>query len=551
MKRTLAAMIIAVLLLVVLPLTVNAAAAITSFHMDRTTVPAGQSITLTVHTSEETTFVFAEIGGTRTQGTQTSQNTTTGVRTWNITLNPTATATRVDVFANTANTNIGTGVVSLSIPITVTGGGTTTQQPGTSHGPLAIVSITEIQAMVANTVRLEIVTGLEAGEVWVTQNNGSRFTRGIRVSSSATTQTWHIVLSSITPWQQTVQVSANVGYYTRGATNQNYTLRHSASFVPQVTPIIFTATANPVQINLGASTTISVQTNTDVNHVWMIVDGVRRNATRIGAATGVFQNWTATVSPNSSGSIVVHANATDTATGAATRNVHVDVAQTQVSITHASASWHPNSTNPTHVRVVVHTNIHATDVWVDVGNRIGLRMDRSNRTQSGQTWIWQQDFEFTTTASHGFSNVEPIHIRASDIGNLFTGTGHEVSMTLSGVGGFPINLPGQGSQNQGIIRNTSLNPFHVSRENLWSVDLSFTTDSDVTAVRVRDAAWNSVAAPTSQFTEGLNNTREWTLRNLRPIVPANAGTTMILIVEVQRGTQAWVAAPAVSIPIWQ
>jgi hypothetical protein len=538
-KRFTLCMGLVITLLIAFPLAVQAAAAITAFHMDRTTVQSGQTITITVHTSGDTTHLFAEISGTRTQGTQISVNNNTGVRTWNITLTPAAGATRVDIFANTSNSIV--GAVSISIPITVTGAGTTVNPPGVVHSGLAIVSITEIAALAPQQVRMEIVTGLEVAEVWV-HHSENRYPRGVRVSSDATTQTWHVNLLGLTPWQQTVTVSANRTFHVTGATNQSYTLRHTAPFVAPTNPLIISASVNPVQVVLGGTSTVTLSTNADVNHVWMMVNGARVNATRTTTtATGV-RNWTAIIAPTTTGNITIHANATDTAVGAATRNVWVEALQTRVVISHASAAWVYNANNVrTGVRVLVHTNLEATDVWLNVGNRLNLSFP--SHTRSGNTRVWDHVFSLD-----GFANNQ-IHIHASDMGNIFTGTGNNAHVSLTGVGGQFVSQPPQGSSNQGVIWNASTNPAQISGSMFWAVSVTFTTPSDITEVRIRDTEWNIVGTATSQFTEGANNTRIWTVHNVRPVLATGTANTS-LTVQVRRGGTSWTdVSPVINVPV--
>jgi hypothetical protein len=545
-KRVLFLAGLAMVLLLALPMTVQAGAAITAFHMDRTTLQSGQTMTLTVHTSGETTHLFAEIGGIRTQGMQISINSNTGVRTWSIVLTPDANAARVDIFANTSNSIV--GAVSLSIPITVTGGPGVVHQPGTPVGPRAIASVNEIQALAANQVRLEVITGTDITDVWVS-HSGNRYPRGVRVNSDANSQTWHVTLLGLTPWQQTVQVSANRGFVVAGATNQNYTLRHTASFVPAASPAIISAIANPVQVVPGGTSTVTVTTNADVNYVWMTVNNLRVNAVRLGTATTGMRTWTAAIAPTTTGNITINANSVNNATGAVTRNLWVEASHTRVVINQAFAVWHPfntSSSDATHVRIVVQTSLDTTDLWLNVGNR-RLDFNRHDNSQvSGQTRIWEQ----IVPRGQEFGVGVPIHIHASDVGNIFTGMGNTVSATLSGVGGQFNIQTNQGNQNQGTVWNVSLNPAHVHGDMIWSSVATFTTANDVTEVRIRDASWNIVGTATNHFTEGANNTRIWTVHNIRPFVPA--GTSNInLTVQVRRGTTNWVdISPSIHVPVF-
>jgi len=540
-KRALIAVTLAFAFMLATPVAAQAAASVTSFHMDRTTVAPGQTVVITVNTSAQTSHVFAEIGGIRTQGV-IAQTTAAGVRVWTITVAPPAGATRVDIFANTSNTTV--GAVALSIPITVTG--TAPQQPnqpGTAvpAGPMAIASVTEITALRANTVRLEIITGVDVTEVWASINNNSRWPRATRVSSTANSQTWHLELAGLNPLLQTIQVSANRGFFVNGATNRNHTITNAAPFVAPAVPMIANATANPSTVVFGGNTTINVTTNADVNHVWVMVGNTRVNATRVGTAATGPRNWTAVITPSTTGNVVVHANATDTPTGAITRNVWIEASQTRVSISHASAQWVPAGAAAgarTGVRIVVHTNLYATDLWVRSGGHSELQL--TQHTISGNTRIWDQ-----TIAIGNFAENVPIHIRANDWSNIFTGTGNDVHASLTGVGGVMTHVH-QGQQ--GIVWNASFNPAHLSRDMFWPITATFTTANDVTEVRVRDASGAMLTHPVTNFVEGANNTRIWTVSNIIPIVPTGANS-VLLNIDIRRGTSAWIPAPAISVPV--
>jgi len=568
-KRFFITALIATAFLVLLPMTVNANnAAIVSFTMDRTNVQVGQSINAIVQTNTAATHVFAEMGGTRTQGVQSSS--VGGVVTWVISLQPTMGTAEVRIFANTSNNTA--GAVNLSIPITVAGGQTlppptttppaTTPPPGANvqHAPLAIVSITEITALAPNQVRLEIVTGTGANNVWVrtatsninpTTNQRIFYRQATRVSSTANTITWQATLINLQPWNQTVQVTANTAFVVNGATNQNYVLQHSAPFVAAATPFIFpgTVTANPPQIVPGGSSNITLTTNADVNYVWTTVNGVRVNAVRTNpnAAATAMRNWSLTVAPTATATLIIMANATNTPTGAVNHSITVNVSPTPVLINNAVATWHPGNvtvSNATEVRILVETNLYATDVWINVGGR-RLDFDRGASTVSGNTRLW------TLAAHRGteFTATSPITINASDLSNPF-GTWHTVSGTIPGVGQAFTQGAGQNAPNQGAITNYSFNRTHVHRDRLWDLVGTFTTADDVTEIRIRDAAGNIVGAATTNFVVGANNTRIWTVGSMFPIVPTGANA-MELIVQIRRGANsAWSDTPAISLPVF-
>ena len=541
-KRALVTTLLAMVVLLLLPMTVQAAPAILSFHMDRTTFTVGQTINISVQTTYEATFVFAETGGSPPRVTATGGAANAdGIRTWNLVITPEASTTRINIHANTSNSTLHSA--TLSIPVSVTQAGTTT--PGTpgTIAPLQIVSVREIDALAVNQVRLEVVTGSGATNVWV-HHSGNSWPQGVRVSGDANTQTWHVTLRNIAQWNQpqSVQVSANTGFFTGGATNLNHTITFSHIFVPPPNPqILLNPTANPASIHVGESTTLQVMTNAEVGFVWAMVDGNRRDGTLIAGQVAGTRTWSIpNVSPNATGNIVVHANTTNTATGAVTRNVHVTVEQTRVIISHASATWAYTGGTRTGVRLIVHTNMYATNVSVSTGTR-NMNMTVGNRTRSGNTWIWEE-----TVAMTDFSNSVPIQIRATDWGNVWLTTGNDAWATINpGVGG----VFNQGTaQHHGAIWNTSVNPNVVHRDTLWPIEVTFTTANDVTEVRIRDANMTLLSPSVTAFTEGANDTRIWTIRNLWPTVGTDA-TSIPLTVEIRRGTAAWISVPAITVPV--
>ncbi|MCL2602900.1 MAG: hypothetical protein FWD90_00305 [Defluviitaleaceae bacterium] len=537
-KRVLILSILAAALL--LPMTVRAStgAAVTSFRMDRTTVQAGQTITLTVHTNAEATHVFAEIGGSRTQGTQVSQNAA-GIRTWNVTLTPAAGANRVDIYANTSNTVV--GGVTLSIPITVEGT-STPQQPETPIAPLAIVSITEIQAAAAGQIRLEIVTGMGATDVWVAHSNPRRFHKAVRVRTEAATQVWQVAFNP-TPLVQTVQVSANVGYYT-GGTERDFQVQNSMPFVPQAQPLILSAVTNPAQLAVGSANIVTITTNNDVNYVWLMQGNTRLvNATRTSALTAPLRTWTATVIPATTGTITVHANSTNTATNAFTHNLPGTILATQATIARATVSW---VTVGSEVRVEVETNQSARSVSVDIPN-IGPRDLNVVQAPIGTgNVVWRLNFVIPANMQ---ANWQANHanqafiVYASDHTTLSI-AGANATATVSGVGG---NWwPGM-QTTQGQYISLMTNPVHVNSAVPVLDTVEITTANDITGVRIRvgNNPWTTQEISTDGTVAG---TLVWTIRNMWLQIPANA-TNVTLTVEVRRTTGGWISAPSRNIPV--
>jgi hypothetical protein len=346
----------------------------------------------------------------------------------------------------------------------------------------------------------------------------------------------------------TVTVWANNTYDIPGAVTRNHVLQHSEILAnPVIVP--GTLTANPTQVTLGGSTTLTLTTNHEVNHVWAVVNGIQHSATRTNpnAAATSARTWSLTISPTVSGTVTVHANATNTPTGAVTQNIWIEALPTRVQINHAHAAWHPTgatSANATEVQIQVHTNMYATNVSLTVGGSI-FPMEFDQTTVAGNTRIW------TLRVHRGslFTSTSPITVTANDTGNPW-GTWHNVTGVIPGVGSsfIPGSQQGQGN-NQGSILNFSFNPTIVHPNQLWPVTGTFTTGNDVTAIRVRDVNWNTVGpASVTAFTLDASGNRVWTVGSMFPVVPAGA-TSVSLTIQAQRDSTVWGTLGTVQIPV--
>jgi hypothetical protein len=186
-------------------------------------------------------------------------------------------------------------------------------------------------------------------------------------------------------------------------------------------------------------------------------------------------------------------------------------------------------------------------MWLNVGGGANLYFDRdANSTVAGNTRVW------TMTVARGtqFTATSPIQVSANNQGDWITGMGTWIPFTVTIPGVGQAWVPGaqqQGTQNQGIVWNHNFEP-NILSTIPWPVTLTFTTGSDVTEVRLRDAAWNIVGTTTTGFVAGDNDTRLWTLSNLFPQVPANVNQ-MSFFVQVRRGGTAWTDTQMVTVPV--
>jgi len=400
------ATVVAFLFTIAIPLAVSANASFTNFSADRTAITAGESITISVTTNEQTQFVFAMANGIRTQGTRGAGNN------WTVVVTPTS-STSIVVFANTSNTEA--GAARINIPVSVSGTAPVTPVPPIGQvpptvpvppanlGPVQIASVTETQANQANFVQLTVVTGIEANEVWVNfdrVNNArgtGRFVRGTLQSQGVNHKIWVLNFRPSLWIPQRVEVGSNRTYNWPGAATQPFDVTLSQQFTRAVNPTIQGVTVSPRNVSSGANTTFTIRTNADVEHVWIrTVDGVEHTATR-QSTSNTTRNWSISFNPGRSGVVTVFANSVRADAGAATRtenvNVGATVSQRAAFVGTPSASW-TGGTNNNNIRITATTNESTNSVWAVLpnGNRASLNRTNSgvsgNRTWELNTWDW-------------------------------------------------------------------------------------------------------------------------------------------------------------------
>jgi len=336
LKRKIAALAISALMIAVaLPTTAlanTATSAFTSVSVNQTTINSTQSVVFQISTVNAS-FVFANVNGSLESATQVSTNNATGVTTWNLTVRPNNTQT-VTVYANSTNTQ--TGAASVAVPITVTGQQQqpTPPQPPTGQGQHRINSI-ETTAATANNVTLTIVTDAAANYVWISLGP-NMYMRARSTSQNANQRTWTASYRPRQAGQHQVTVSANHAWILDGRqASQVHTVTQAAIDTPTPTPSpspgapstaanITRLTANPSTVAPGGRSTITVRASREVTHVWAMVDGNRVNGRREhGGATTT--SWSIDVRPDRTQNITVYANTTNTAQGAATDTIRIQV----------------------------------------------------------------------------------------------------------------------------------------------------------------------------------------------------------------------------------
>jgi len=240
----------AMLILVSTAVSASGAAAIMFFMADSTNISAGETVTFTIRTNAATNHVWAEVNGTTVSASLMDDNARTGQMTWAVSVRPNATQTiriNAGVSARRSDSNI-------QIPIVVAG--TIAQPPTTPSTEHNIYSITEIEAIRANSVTLQIVTGNNSNYVWV-RFDGGRYVIARLVSESAGLRTWELTYRPQQFVRHVIQVSANGTYVVSGAANQTFNVQLSAPFIPPANPMITSANASPNRIIADRATEIT------------------------------------------------------------------------------------------------------------------------------------------------------------------------------------------------------------------------------------------------------------------------------------------------------
>jgi hypothetical protein len=428
---------IAILFMAAVPLTANAEPAFLGITMDRTTITPGQSVTFSVRATQQTNFVFAMVDGTRVQGSRIAGND------WSVTVTPNNTTT-VTVFANSSNDQFN-NAASISVPVTVTTATTTTTAQTVTHnvqipvppadlGPIAIASVTETPATASGEVQLTVVTGIETGEVWVNfdrVNNAratGRFARATMLTQGTNSRTWVVNFRPSAWATQQVEIGSNRTYNWPGAATRIHNLTLTQPFVAPIAPRINTVSINPRTVTGNNTTTFTINTNLDAEHVWVRdVNGREHTAHRTTSTTHA-RNWQVSFSPGRTGSVTVFANATRTEANAATRTESITVGHGGSASIIGTPTAQQIGGNQTRIHVT--TNGTTESVWAimpGTNHRIALR--RTNTGTGNRTWS-----EDVQNIQEWGNIVIGVSSQSGNINNLSADDSRTISHTSSGTG---------------------------------------------------------------------------------------------------------------------
>jgi hypothetical protein len=373
-------------------------AAVKGLSAQNIAVNAGQPKSISVITNAETTHVFATVNGANVAGTRQSEDSAGNI-TWNITF--TANNTQVvPIYVNTANSTEGAVVLNVQVTVTGTAAASTPAAASSTTG-VVINDITESRGTSAGSVVLTVQTNTTAADVWV-QFDTDRYALGRLESETAQAKTWTITFRPRNA--QTVSVSANTGYFTRGAavTPFNVTLN------PAATATGATRTGNATITNLRSNRsnlvtnenmTLTITTNAHATHVWVDVDN-RDVAARVSRETRTTKTWTVTFTPERTQTLTVYANSgSDSVEGSVNRTHRVTVNERRAEnarIISASASTHGNNANHWQwnwATITVETNSTANHVWVEVnGNRRTASANYTTLSNGNRRWTLELDW---------------------------------------------------------------------------------------------------------------------------------------------------------------
>jgi hypothetical protein len=236
------------------------------------------TVVLTVETNATANDVWVQFDGTPGKFSRARMENDTGaIKTWTLTFRPNGLQT-VTVNANTAYVVRGAASQPFAVTFSATpAAGEAAVTPVTTGGGRATISNVRSNRsdLVTNeSMTLTITTNLHATNVWVRVDDrdvAARLSRTTRAS-----QTWTV---TFTPARsQTMTVYANSADTTDGAVTRTHRVTVNERRLDNAR--VRSAVASNTHINSGWAT-ITIETNSSANHVWVEFGGLRRNASLV------------------------------------------------------------------------------------------------------------------------------------------------------------------------------------------------------------------------------------------------------------------------------
>ena len=359
---------------------------------NRDTVLQGTSVVFTVYVSPQTNYVWARAGVAATpvphrlERAGAPAGTPEGTRVFEVAV-PIFTTGNVYILANATN-NLDTAQI-WPIRITVLDGQPVV--PGAVPG-IQIISVTETHALRPNSVQLTVVTGAQAGEVWVRLGvyPNNTYWRGVLQSETPNSRVWTINYTPAFYEPHRVQVGSNTTYTLIGASLRYFDVELTAPYLPRHDPQIFGSTISTNNINVGNSVTIRVSTNQDVYSVWVVdADGIESVARRIPPfMPDAIRHFEVMVAPYRTGALTVYAGigVGDPHAVSTVKNVVVHVPHvyiSQVVVTQVANSVHEEA------QIRVTTNQQTGSVWAVLPDGETIRLNLVGQPGAGGSRVWE------------------------------------------------------------------------------------------------------------------------------------------------------------------
>lgn len=276
---------------------------IVSLTASKSSVDYGETVTLTVRTSANVDYVWAEYDGTHKNASFQSTYTN-GEKSWSVSIAPSA-SQRVRVYANVASRST-TGADSRSQDITVY-----------ASSP-EIFSVTSSQS--GESYTFTVKTNSIVKYVWVSCDNSKTYASS--KSSSGDTKTWTATVSPSA--SQRVHIYANSSDSQSGAVYETQQVSAGVS-APK---IVSYKTPNGTWIMPGDVFTVTVSTSGNVNYVWVEdVGGEDWQGFLTSSGNSGNQQWEVNCTPSGEGRIklYIYASTGDSSSSAATEVIYITI----------------------------------------------------------------------------------------------------------------------------------------------------------------------------------------------------------------------------------
>jgi hypothetical protein len=471
------------------------AAAVKGFTADNTSITAGQSTTVDVSTNTSATFVFAVVDGARVYGSNLGSDSAGNIN-WRITFSPSVSQT-VPIYVNSADTTDGAVVLNVRKTVVGSAGDSNLVSAVSTVNGVSINGVIETRGASSNSAILTIETNDIASDVWV-QFDNDKFAKARLDADSGSVRRWTVTIRPSRA--QTVTVSANTGYYTRGAASLPFNVTLGATGTGSSVSggtggraTISSVRAGNANLLHDETTTLTIVTNTAAEYVWVEVDS-RDVYASVSRESRTTKTWTVRVSPNRTQRLTIYANSVDDTSGAVSRNLSITVSDRRnenARIVNVSDDGFSSQHQWGYSRLNIETNNAANNVWVmHGGTRIGSTTNFTTLSNGNRRWFIDLDHNW---GNQGFSNTITVTVHAGETNNV---SNDSRSHTLSGWwgGGAIWEFGGNGNIGSGLVT-------------FW-----VTTDTGVSSIQITGpAGFGSQSFSASSHSHTSGNQRFWNI----------------------------------------